>query len=107
MNNPTTHQHGDDWYTNKECPHMDKYRWIIESTIEAWLAQETYMVLPGTVFVNEPDGPRGAFLRYADGILTIDNYPVDVGDYLPQFLGIIDAVKETNGVGIVTIRPEV
>ncbi len=82
----------------------DKYLWIIDSTIEAWIAGETFMVLPNTVFVSEPGGPRGAFLRYVDDELWIDNGPVDVGDYLPQFLGIMDAVKETNGVGFITIR---
>ena len=87
-----------------------KYLWIIEGTIEAWRARETFMVLPNTVFVSEPDegcdytGKRGAFLRYENDVLTIDGYPVDVGDYLPQFLGIIDAVKETGGVGIITMR---
>lgn len=77
---------------------MDNYRWIIESTIEAWIAGETFTVLPNTVFVIE-QGTRagGAFLRYENEVLTIDGYPVDVGDYLPQFLGIIDAVVENNG----------
>ena len=83
---------------------MDNHRWIVESTVEAWIAGETFMVLPNTVFVNEPGGERGAFLRYENDVLTIDGYPVDVGDYLPQFLGIIDAVKETGGVGIITMR---
>ena len=91
---------------------MNEYLWIIESTVEAWIAGETFMVLPNTVFVSEANSgsireSRGAFLRYENDILTIDGYPVDVEDYLPQFLGIIDAVKETGGVGIVTIRPEV
>ena len=51
---------------------MDNYRWIIESTIEALIASETYLVLPNIVFVSEPnedddyDGKRGAFLRYED-----------------------------------------
>jgi hypothetical protein len=76
---------------------INDYLWIIEGTIEAWIANETYMVLPGTVFISEPGGPRGAFIRYADSVLTIDNYPVNVGDYLPRFLGIIDAVKDNNG----------
>lgn len=75
----------------------NKYLWITESTIEAWEAGQTYMILPGTVFISEPGSTWGAFLRYADGILTINNYPIDVGDYLPQFLGIIDAVQENNG----------
>lgn len=77
---------------------MDNYRWIIESTIEAWIAGETFTVLPNTVFVIE-QGTRagGAFLRYENEVLTIDGYPVDVGDCLPQFLGIIDAVVENNG----------
>jgi len=74
-----------------------EYLWIIESTIEAWIAKETYMVLSDTVFINEPGGERGAFIRYADSVLTIDGYPEDVGDYLPQFLGIIDAVHGNNG----------
>ena len=84
---------------------MDNYRWIIENNIEAWIAGETYLVLHGTVFVTEQGGKdRGAFLRYADGVLTINNNVVDAGDSLPQFLGIIDAVKETGGVGIITMR---
>ncbi|HWI68112.1 MAG TPA: hypothetical protein VNS88_07005, partial [Nitrospiraceae bacterium] len=62
---------------------MNEYLWIIESTIEAWRAKEKYLVLPGTVFINEPSGPRGAFLRYADDVLTINNEFIDVGDYLP------------------------
>jgi hypothetical protein len=74
-----------------------KYLWIIEGTIEAWIAKETYMVLSDTVFISEPGGERGAFIRHNDDVLTIDGYPIDVDDYLPQFLGIIDAVFENNG----------
>jgi len=74
-----------------------EYLWIIENTIEAWIAKETYMVLSDTVFINEPGGERGAFIRYADDVLTIDGYPEDVGDYLPRFLDIINAVHENNG----------
>lgn len=90
---------------------MDKYMWIIDGTIEAWRARETFYVLPGTVFVSEPggwndaEGVRAAFLRYADGELTINNERIDVGDYLPQFLGIIDAVEESKRA-VVTIRPQ-
>jgi hypothetical protein len=82
-----------------------EYLWIIEDTIEAWIAKETYMVLSDTVFISETEGPRGAFIRYVEeaDVLTIDGYPVDVGDYLPQFLGIIDAVFENNGK-VTTIR---
>lgn len=80
-----------------------EYLWIIEDTIEAWVAKETYMVLSDTVFINEPGGPRGAFIRYKDSVLTIDGYPEDVGDHLPQFLGIIDLVMEAQ-VGVLTIR---
>jgi hypothetical protein len=76
---------------------VNKYLWIIESTIEAWSARNTCLTLPGTVFIDEPGGPRGAFLRYVNDALWIDNGPVDVGDYLPQFLGIMDAVKDNNG----------
>jgi hypothetical protein len=76
---------------------MEQYLWIIEGTIEAWISKETYMVLNDTVFVSEPGGPRGAFIRYKDNVLTIDGYPIDVGDYLPQFLGIIDTVFENKG----------
>ena len=64
---------------------MDNYHWIIESTIEAWIAGETFTVLPNTVFVIE-QGTRagGAFMRYENEVLTIDGYPVNVGDYLPS-----------------------
>lgn len=86
----------------------DKYLWIIEDTIEAWIAGETYMVLPNTIFVSEASSgnikeSRGAFLRYEDGVLHIDGYPVDVGEYLDRFLLIIETVEDSKKL-VITIH---
>ena len=58
----------------------------LSQSIEALIAGETFTVLPNIVFVIEQGIlAGGAFLRYENEVLTIDGYPVDVGDYLPQF----------------------
>lgn len=80
---------------------MEQYLWIIENDITAHKARETYYVLPGTVFVADTKSKASAFLRYADGELTINNQRIDVGDYLPQLLGIIDEVESSKQAYVV------
>jgi hypothetical protein len=71
------------------------YRWILDDDIRLSVSD----CACGGVDVDEatPDaagGYRSAHLSYADGVLTINNCFVDVGDDFPRFLGIMDAAAE-------------
>lgn len=81
-------------------------KWVVTDTVQAWRAPESYLVLPGTVFVTSPPiGPprrkaeiKSCFLRLvADNAIEVNNGAVDLGCDFDRFKAIIQKVHESLG----------
>jgi hypothetical protein len=80
---------------------MANYRWILNEQIHVISIPEEEICLVMNKRNMEADGHQMAILsvspEHLGGDLMINNKFVDVGDSLPQLLGIMDAAQEADG----------